>query len=255
MLKKIILGAALLASTSFATYSYFPVPEAMHGDAKLVADFDMQDKYKDLQLTLKGRFVPVQNLELTLSLPYMVFTKWDGEDTNGDGMKNLSFGARYQVIPTVAAFLDMTFPTGKDEINDDGFGFYFGGQYSQKFGNLDFGSELGLGFNTEGDDKFKGPMQLTIAAELDPIVSPIISPYVGASFKIALGDPKYDGHKNGDTSGDVGFFPYVGANFKITDMFSADLCALFGFGKDYLLHFYGNKKTPITLEASFNASF
>ena len=113
MLKKIILGAALLASTSFATYSYFPVPEAMHGDAKLVADFDMQDKYKDLQLTLKGRFVPVQNLELTLSLPYMVFTKWDGEDTNGDGMitaddktnleyLNIPVLANYYIIPGLA---------------------------------------------------------------------------------------------------------------------------------------------------------
>lgn len=255
MLKQILLGSALLATSSFATYSYFPVPDAMKGDAKLVADFDMQDKEKDLQLALKARFVPVQNLELYLNLPYKVFTRWDGEDTNGDGMKNLTFGARYQIIPTIAAFLDMTFPTGKDEINDDGFGFYFGGQYTQKFGNLDFGSEIGLGFNTEGDDKNKGPMQLTLAAELDPIVSPIISPYVGANLKIALGDPKHDGHKSGDTSGDVGVFPYVGANFKITDMFSADLSATFGFGEDYLLHFYGNKKTPITLEASFNVTF
>ena len=255
MLKKIIMGAALLASTSFATYSQFPVPDAMKGDAKLVADFDMQDKEKDLQLSLKGRFVPVQNLELSLSLPYKVFTKWDGHDTNGDGMKNLTFGARYQIIPTIAAFLDMTFPTGKDEINDDGLGFYLGGQYSQNFGSLGLGTEVGLGFNTEGDDKTKGPMQLTLIAELDPSVSPIISPYVGASVKIALGDPKYDGKKSGDTSGDVGFFPYVGANFKITDMFSADLCATFGFGEDYLLDFYLNKKTPISLTASFNVTF
>ena len=255
MLKKIMLGAAIFATSSFATFSQFPVPQANSGDVKLVTDFTMQDKGKAWDLGLKGRFVPVQNLEIWLNLPFTLMTSWDGEDTNGDGMHNLTFGARYQIIPNVAAFLDVTFPTGKKRISDDGFGFNVGAQFSQNFGTVDFGSELGLVFNTEGDDKAKGPMQLHLNAEVDPIVSQTISPYIGLDINIALGDPKYDGHKNGDTSGDVGIFPYLGANFKINEMFSADLCAIFGFGKDYLAHFYYNDKTPITLEASFNAKF
>ena len=250
MLKQILLGAAMLATSSFATFSQFPVPEAHKGDAKLVSDFMMQDKYKNWALTLKGRYVPVQNLELWLGLPYMLKTSYDGHDTNGDGMKNLTFGGRYQIMPNVAAFLDLTFPTGKKAINDDGIGFNVGVQYSQNFGSIDFGSELGLMFNTEGDDKYKSPMELHLNAEVDPIVSQTISPYIGLDLNIVLGDPKVDGHKAGDTSGNVGVFPYLGANFKINEMFSADLCVIFGFGEDYV-----GDKTPITLEASFNASF
>ena len=251
MLKKILLGAAMLATSSFATFSQFPVPDANKGDVKLVSDFTMQDKAKAWELTLKGRFVPVQNLELWLGLPYMLMTSWDGHDTNGDGMKNLTFGGRYQITPNVAGFLDLTFPTGKKEINDDGFGFNVGAQFSKNFGSVDFGSELGLMFNTEGDDKYKSPMQLHLNAEVDPIVSQTISPYIGLDLYIVVSDPKVDGHKAGDTSGNVGVYPYLGANFKITDMFSADLCAIFGFGsKEYV-----GDKTPITLEASFNASF
>jgi hypothetical protein len=251
MLKKILLGAAMLATSSFATFSAFPVPDAHKGDVKLVSDFTIQDKAKSWELSLKGRFVPVQNLELWLGLPYMLMTSWDGHDSNGDGMKNLTFGGRYQITPNVAGFLDLTFPTGKKAINDDGLGFNVGAQFSKNFGSIDFGSELGLMFNTEGDDKYKSPMQLHINAEVDPIVSQTVSPYIGADFYIALGDPKFDGHKSGNTSGDIGIFPYLGANFKFTEMFSADLCAIFGFGSKS----YAGDKTPITLEASFNATF
>ena len=134
--------------------------------------------------------------------------------------------------------------------SSDGIGFNAGVQYSQNFGSIDFGSELGLMFNTEGDDKYKSPMELHLNAEVDPIVSQTISPYIGLDLNIVLGDPKVDGHKAGDTSGNVGVFPYLGANFKINEMFSADLCVIFGFGEDYV-----GDKTPITLEASFNASF
>ncbi len=250
MLKKILLGAAMLATSSFATYSQFPVPQANSGEVKVYTDFTMQDKRKAWDLGLKGRFVPVQNLEIWLQLPFTLMTRWGGEDTKGDGMKNLTFGGRYQITQNVAAFLDMTFPTGKKRINDDGLTFNLGAQYSQNFGTIDLGSELGFIFHTEGSDKFKAAPELHLNVEVDPIVSQTISPYIGLDLYIVVGDPKFDGHKSGDTSGNVGVFPYLGANFKITEIFSADLCAIFGFGKDYV-----GDKTPITLEASFNASF
>ena len=255
MLKQILLGAAMLATSSFATFSQFPVPQANSGEARLVHDFTMQDEGKSWDLALRGRFVPVQNLELWINLPFTLKTSWDGKDTDGDGMQNLTFGARYQIMPNFAAFVDLTFPTGKDKISDDGFGFYLGGQYSQNFGSVDFGSEIGLGFNTEGDDKRKGPMQLILIAEVDPQVSQTIAPYVGLSMKIALGDPKFDGKKAGDTSGDIGIFPYVGATFAINNILSFDTNVSLGFGKDYLTDFYGNKKMPITIEATLVASF
>ena len=258
MLKKIILGAALLASTSFATFSNFPVPAAMSGDAKLVADFIIHDKWKGLDLSAKARFVPVQNLELYLSLPFRPMSRYDGKSDKKTGMKNLTFGARYQIIPTVAAFLDVTFPTGKDKIiyPDDGFGFYFGGQYSQDFGAVALGTEAGLSMSTQGDDKVKGPMTLTLNAELDPNVSPVISPYFGVTMNIFLSDEKFDGHKSAEASGDIGVDLGGGRNIKNNQMFSFDLCVTLGLGdEDYLIYTSGNTKKTLTLEASFNATF
>lgn len=256
MLKKAIVGTALLASASFATFSNFPVPAPMSGEAKIVGDFIIHDKWKGLDLSAKARFVPTQNLELYLKLPFRPISRYDGENDHKTGMENLTFGARYQIIPTVAAFLDVTFPTGKDKISDDGFGFYFGGQYSQDFGGVALGTEAGLSITTEGDDGKKPPMTLTLNAELDPNVSPVITPYFGVTLDIILSDEKYKGHKAVETSGDVGIAPYVGANFKVNPMLSFDACVTLGLGDDdYLIYTSGNTKMTVTIEGSVNVAF
>ena len=256
MLKQLMLGTAILATSSFATYSYFPVPANHSGEAKVVGSYTMQDKWEDVGVAFKGRFVAIENLELSLTLPFTAVSRWDSKDAKKNGIKNVTFGARYQIIPITAVFLDITFPTGKKEIADDGFSFYFGGQYSSNFGVLEIGTELGLSYTTEGKDKVTPPMQLTLAAELDPKLFASITPYIGASVKIILNDPKYKDHEKVETSGKTGFFPYVGANFKLTQMFSFDLSATLGFGNDYLTYTCdGNNKTPVTFELSFNATF
>ena len=99
-------------------------------------------------------------------------------------------------------------------------------------------------------------MVLSLNAELDPNVSPVVTPYFGATMNIILTNPQANGHKDGETSGDVGISPYVGANIKINQMFSFDVSASFTLGDDYLAATCDdNTKTPITLSASFNASF
>ncbi|SMG23031.1 hypothetical protein [Fibrobacter sp. UWB13] len=256
MLKKVIVGTALLASASFATFSNFPVPAAMSGDAKIVADFIVHDKWKGLDLSAKARFVPVQNLELYLKLPFRPISRYDGENDHKTGMENLTTGVRYQVAPMFAAFLDVTFPTGKDKISDDGFNFYFGGQFSKDFGAVGLGTEAGLSITTEGDDRKKGPMSLILNAELDPNVSQVVSPYFGITFDILLNDEKTRGKKSAETSGDVGVAPYVGANFKVNQLLSFDACVTFGLGDDdYLIYTSGNKKMTVTWEGSVNFSF
>jgi len=256
MLKKIIIGAALLASSSFATFSNFPVPDAMKGDAKIVADFIVHDKWKGLDLSAKARFVPVQNLELYLKLPFRPISRYDGKNDKKTGMENLTTGLRYQVAPMFAAFLDVTFPTGKDKISDDGFNYYFGGQFSKDFGAVALGTEAGLSITTEGDNHIKPPMSLVLNAELDPNVSQVISPYVGITFDILLSDEKTRGHKSAETSGDFGIAPYIGANFKVNQLLSFDACVTFGLGDDdYLIYNSGNTKMTVTWEASVNFSF
>ena len=256
MLKQILLGAAMLATSSFATFSQFPVPKANSGEAKLVHDFTIRDKWKELDVSVRGRYVPIQNLELWLDLPFAVVTRLDGKDADQERMMNLTFGARYQLIPTVAGFLDVTFPTGKKVHDGDNIDFYFGAQYSQDFGAVALGTEVGLSISTEGKDKHKPPMELSLNAELDPNVSPIISPYFGVFLKILLSDPKFDGHKESNTSGDVGVFPYLGATYKINETLSFDFNATFGLGKAYLRDTCdGNDKVSITLEAGIVANF
>ena len=256
MLKKIILGAALLVSASFATYSTFPVPQAMSGEARITSDFIIHDKWKGMDLAAKGRFVPVQNLELYLKLPFRVLSRYDGKSDKKTGMKNLTFGARYQIVPMVAAFLDVTFPTGKSKFSDDGFEFYFGGQFSKDFGAVALGTEAGLSITTEGDNHKKPPMSLTLNAELDPNVSEVVSPYFGVTMNIILNDEKYRGHKHVETSGDVGVSPYVGTGIKINQIFSLDFCVTLGLGdEDYLIYTSENDKIMVTLSAAFIASF
>ena len=242
MLKKVIVGAALLASASFATFSNFPVPAAMSGDAKIVADFIVHDKWKGLDLSAKARFVPVQNLELYLKLPFRPISRYDGKNDHKTGMENLTTGVRYQVAPMFAAFLDVTFPTGKEKVSDDGF--------------VGLGTEAGLSITTEGDDRKKGPMSLILNAELDPNVSQVVSPYFGITFDILLNDEKTRGKKSAETSGDVGVAPYVGANFKVNQLLSFDACVTFGLGDDdYLIYTSTNKKMTVTWEGSVNFSF
>ena len=255
MLKKILLGTAILVTTSFATYNFFPVPQAHSGEVQIVSDFTIQDKGKNLDLAAKGRFIPVQNLEIWLKLPFRPMNHWDGNDTKATGMLNMITGLRYQVAPIATVFLDLEFPTGKEAINPDGLKFYFGGQYSADFGAASLGTELGLAIRTEGKDKVKDPLELTLGAELDPSISQTIFPYVGLNLNIMLGDPKFDGHKNGDTSGDVGIFPYMGATFQITPMFTIDFNVTLGFGKDYLAYNFLNTHTPIIFELAFAANF
>ena len=48
MLKQLMLGTAILATSSFATYSYFPVPANHSGEAKVVGSYTMQDKWEDV---------------------------------------------------------------------------------------------------------------------------------------------------------------------------------------------------------------
>lgn len=70
---------------------------------------------------------------------------------------------RYQFTPNINAFLDMSFPMGDSEYFGDGFGIAVGAQYSQKFGFVDFGSQLGFSMTTEGKDGMAPPFGLTLS--------------------------------------------------------------------------------------------
>ncbi len=252
MFKKIALAAALTATASFATWNYFPVLENHKGQAEIGVTDLMQDKTNQLGLFVGARYTVIPNLELGVKVPYTVFTHWDGEDMKADGLNNIPLMVRYQFMPILNAFVDLDLPVGDEEVSDDGFGVYFGVQFSQNFGMVNFGSEAGLQIRTEGDDEVSPPYNLHIGLEGDFAISQMFTPYVGVDFDMWLGEYTHDGDSapDADDSGKFGLAPYVGVNIAINPMFYVDLSAKFGIGEDR----YGDK-TPVWLTGKFGINF
>jgi hypothetical protein len=252
MLKKIILAMALVATASFATWDKFPVLEQHKGQAEVGLAYAMQGDLSALGIFGAARFTVVQNLELGVAVPYTIFTHFDGEDVKRDGLNNIPLMVRFQFLPILNAFVDVDLPVGDEEVSDDGLGVHFGVQFSQKFGIVNFGSELGLEIRTEGDNEISPPWLLNIGAEADFLVTDMLTPYVGLDFYMWLGEYTHDGDEiaGSDASGTIGVAPYIGLNIAITQMFYADVSASFGFGED----FFG-EDTPITLQGKFGVNF
>lgn len=253
MFKKIALAAALTATASFATWDYFPVQEAHKGQAEIHFDYMMQDDLSRGALSAGARYTIVQNFEAGLIVPFVLFTSWDGEDMKQDGLADLQLMLRYQFMPIMNAFLDVSIPTCNEDLcGEDGpFGFHFGVQFSQKFGMVDFGSELGLALETKGDDKTTPPWDMNLGLEADFAVSEMVVPYVGIDINMLLGKYTVDGENMGDShTGDMGFAPYLGLTFNINPMFYAGAQAQFCFGDDY----YGEEMLTI-LTAKVGVNF
>ena len=253
MFKKIALAAALAATASFATWDYFPVQEAHKGQAEIHADYLMVDKTSQFALSAGARYTIVQNFEAGLIVPFVLFTHYDGDDLKQDGLSNLQLMLRYQFMPIMNAFLDVEIPTCNEDLcgDDDPFGFHFGVQFSQKFGIVDFGSELGLALETKGENKTTPPWDMNLGLEADFVVNDMLTPYVGIDVNMLLGKYTYDGENGGEShTGDMGFAPYLGLAININPMFYAGVQAQFCFGDDY----YGEDMVTI-LTAKFGVNF
>lgn len=255
MFKKIALAAALAATASFATQDYFPVKEAGHGQAQISEQVLMHGNRSVDVVALGARFSFIQNFEAGLVVPVTALTYIDGKNAEQSGLNNISLMLRYQFMPIMNAFLDVEFPTcSKDLCGDDKpFGFHFGVQFSQKFGIVDFGSELGLKLETKGKDKTTPPWDLNLGLEADFLVSDMLTPYVGFDFNMLLGKTTRDGKNEGESrTGDLGIAPYVGLNIDFNPMLYLGFEFRFGVGEDY--DDYG-KDTPIWLTVNFGVNF
>jgi hypothetical protein len=253
MFKKIALAAALAATASFATWDYFPVKEAGHGQAQISEMVKMQGKSSKDIVELGVRYSIIQNFEAGLKVPVTLLSYYDGKNDERNGLGKLELMLRYQFMPIMNAFLDVQFPTCSKDLcgNDDPFGFHFGVQFSQKFGIVDFGSELGLQLETKGEDKTTPPWDLNLGLEADFLVSNMLTPYVGFDFNMKLGKETRDGKNEGESrTGDLGISPYVGLNIDFNPMLYLGFEFRFGVGEDYF-----GKDTPITLTVNFGVNF
>lgn len=252
MFKKVALAAALCATASFATWNWFPVLENHKGEGQIGLEFDKAGDWKDLDLYAGVRYTVIPNLELGFKLPIRLMADFDGVDEE-TGLRNPTFMARYQFMPTMNAFVDVDLPIGKEEIDGDAFGLHAGVQYSQKFGMVNLGTELGLKLESEGDDERTPPWVLDIGAEADFEIGGIVTPFVGIELDMWIGKYTVDGDNEGESyTGDMAFWPYVGANVVFTPMFNMDAFVSFGFGDDNVKE---SSDTPIAVNAQLNIEF
>ncbi|MBR3669680.1 MAG: transporter [Fibrobacter sp.] len=237
MLKKIILAIALVATASFATWDKFPVLETHKGQVKVGEYFGMPNHEHMIDEIYAGaRFTVIQNLELATLLNFRVLTIHETDDNSVEddgitGIDNIPLMIRYQFMPILNAFLDITFPTGTKKLcgTDRHFEFHFGAQFSEKFGIMTLGTELGLKMDTKGKDKKTGPWRLNIGAEGDISATDMLTPYLGLDLFVLLGEDQMDN----DRTGDLGVEPYVGLLITFNKILALDISTRITMGEDY----------------------
>jgi len=253
MFKKIALVAAVAASASFATYSYFPVGDANKGEATIGPGYYWHDDWSMMQINANVKYNVIQNLELSLQgLGYQLWSEDEHCDDNGakcpdsDGLLAMTVGARYQFMPILIAALDVKIPLNSEDAvggKYDPLGFYGAIQYTQELvSNLYIGSELGLTFDLEDEDLSHG-LVLTLQAELDYSIASIgLTPWIGFAFNYKLTDDEYSGvGKWEDHSGDNGFTIWLGAQYDINTMFGVKANFIINTG-DSMSAFGGDNK-------------
>lgn len=237
MLKKIALVAAVAASASFATYNFFPVGNVHTGQAEVGLQYGWTDNSSNFEMMLGGEFVVIDKLELSLfNIGYQFWNDPDDCGEKGhpdcsdkDGIKAMTFGARYQVTPILGVALDINLPFSSEDVVSkyDPFGMYAAAQFSMEFiPGLALGSEAGLSYKFEDENVTEG-LGLTIKAELDYTIASIgLTPWIGAEFDMRISDIKEEYKKGKDKytheygSGDNAFTIWVGAAYKINEMFT-----------------------------------
>lgn len=239
MFKKILAIALLAISASFATWDYYPVPEAGKGSAEGGLYYDKHNSWSQAGLNLGVRYVVVQNLEISLqNWGYQFWSEvdCDGCANGGDGLRDLTLGARYQLDPMINMFLDLNIPLGGDEVSSDEFSIYLGGQFSlpTNVPGFAFGTEGGILWGFEHDNWERG-LELHIAGELKYTVPNVgVTPYVGMKIKTRITESTWEGCAWGDddkhegacketefgddSAGDMQFILWLGASYAIDPM-------------------------------------
>ena len=217
MFKQIALASALVVTTSFASWDLFPVLENHKGETRVGVQFQSHGDSQSLVPYAGSRYTVLPNLELAALVPYYIQLNYN----NDNGVLNPEFMVRYQFLDNLRAFADITIPATESVYNSTAWEFFFGAQYSQKFGVVNFGSQLGLSIETGGDQKITPPLVLGGVIEADFELGVPIIPFAGVSAGMEIGKFSKDGHSYGDShTGHVTVSPFAGAIYTINQTFS-----------------------------------
>ena len=180
MIKKIVLLAAAIATSSFATWDYFSLLQNNQGSVKAGLYYDMDDDWSQMGLKVGARMNLAPQLELSLQgFGYQLWGEEDCKDCEegGSGLRDLTIGARYALDPELYFFLDFNLPIGKDK--KTGYGrtppskkemfLYVGAQHTQAIESIKgaaYGAEAGVFWGFEHHDLERG-LEVRVGGEFD----------------------------------------------------------------------------------------
>ncbi len=218
MFKKIAIAALLVATSSFATWDYYQLPEAGKGTVTGQFFYDSDDPWSQWGLNVSARYILMPNLEL--SLQSFGYQSWETSGSDGAGFTDLTLGARYAIMPIVNLFLDLNLPIGSNDVSDR-LGITLGGQFSQEIvPNLALGTEAGVYWGFKRHD-FEPGLVVNLAAELGYTIPDYgLTPLVGLELKYKLTDDE-SGNWEGN-AGDNSIRLWLGAAYAINGEMSVD---------------------------------
>ncbi len=246
MFKKIALVAAMAATASFATWDFYPVQDAGKASFKGGLYYDVDDDWSQAGIKVGGRFSIIKGLEISLQgLGYQFWGETDckGCANGGNGLIDMTIGARYEVAPMITAFIDFNLPIGSDDWDGPGtsipssdeFSIYAGAQFSLPTGvqGFEFGVEGGIFWGFENDN-FERGLDIHVAGEARYEIPGVkgLAPYIGLQLKYRLTESEWendhDDHDYGyDDNGSTQLNLWLGAAYAIDPMITVKAQLMF----------------------------
>jgi hypothetical protein len=242
-MKKVLAAALLCAVSSFAAWDYFPVIGYGKGEAKASFSGCRQANNSCGEGAAIGiRYSPLENLEI-MSIKTM------GEDH--------VFGVRYQIIPLLAAGVDVGVP-----IPGTIWSITPNIQFSMEMGALAIGANVGVIIYTTEEDyqgisgaEYSKSMDLEAGIEVDYTIGKSTL-WVGFDIGMGLGESeaKLGGAtqktKAKDEGRGMGMYPAVGYIANVSDNLALGTSVGWGLGKDA-----GNDPLSTTIGVDFSVKF
>lgn len=237
MFKKIALAAALAATASFATWDYYPVQDGGKASVKAGLYYDEDDDWSQAGVKIGARFAIIKGLEISIqNFGYQFWGETDckGCANGGNGLTDMTIGARYEVAPMITAFLEVNLPIGNEDYDgpgttrptNDELSLYLGAQFSlpTNLKGFEFGVEGGILWGFEHDD-FERGLEIHAGGEARYEIPSVkgLAPYAGLQLKYRLTESEWendhDKHDYGfDDNGTTQFNLWLGAQFAVNPM-------------------------------------
>lgn len=233
MIKKVLLLAAAVATSSFATWDYFGLLQNSQGSFRAGLYYDMDDDWSQMGLKVGARMNVAPQLELSLQgFGYQLWGEEDCKDCEegGSGLRDLTIGARYALDPELYFFLDFNLPIGKDK--KTGLGrtppskkemfLYFGGQHHKAIESIkgaSYGAEAGIFWGFEHHDLERG-LEVRFGGEFDyTLPSAPVTLLLGGQIWLRVFESEdHDRDLNDDWSQQYKI--WIGADFAVNNQIS-----------------------------------